>query len=109
MIGPPRSEDGCIRIDTQIVSSEGTLANGLPCTSAGTEAIMPAEQSDRAGGGTASRWARIQKWADFRVVPLRTILVLVGVVVAVYLMGQLLYRLRASCCSSSSVHSSPSS
>ncbi len=55
---------------------------------------MPAEQSDRAGGGTASRWARIQKWADFRVVPLRTILVAVGVLVVVYLMGQLLYRLR---------------
>lgn len=55
---------------------------------------MPAEQSDQAGGGTASRWARIQKWADFRVVPLRTILVAVGVVVAVYLTGQLLYRLR---------------
>jgi predicted PurR-regulated permease PerM len=55
---------------------------------------MPAEQSDRAGGGTASRWGRIQKWADFRVVPLRTILVVVGVVVVVYLMGQLLYRLR---------------
>jgi predicted PurR-regulated permease PerM len=69
-------------------------ANRLPCVSAGTEAIMPAEQSDRAGGGTASRWARIQKWADFRVVPLRTILVAVGVLVVVYLMGQLLYRLR---------------
>ncbi len=55
---------------------------------------MPAEESEQAGGGTASRWARIQKWADFRVVPLRTILVAVGVVVAVYLTGQLLYRLR---------------
>ena len=55
---------------------------------------MPAEQSDQASGGTASRWARIQKWADFRVVPLRTILVAVGVVVVVYLTGQLLYRLR---------------
>src|SRR5271165_2458992 len=55
---------------------------------------MPAEQSEQAGGGTASRWARIQKWADFRVVPLRTILVAVGVLVVVYLMGQLLYRLR---------------
>jgi predicted PurR-regulated permease PerM len=73
----------------------GTLANGTPCTSAGTEAIMPAEQSDPAGGSTASRWARIQKWADFRTVPLRTILVTVGVVAAVYLLGQLLYRLRA--------------
>ncbi len=34
------------------------------------------------------------RWADSRGVPLRTILVIVGIVVAVYLGGQLLYRLR---------------
>jgi len=55
---------------------------------------MSAEQSDRTGESSASRWARIQGWADVRTVPLRTILVFVGVVVAVYLVGQLLYRLR---------------
>ena len=55
---------------------------------------MSAEQSGRPGESSASRWARIQGWADVRTVPLRTILVFVGVVVAVYLLGQLLYRLR---------------
>ena len=55
---------------------------------------MSAEQSDQKGESSGSRWARILSWADLRTVPLRTILVFVGVVVAVYLLGQLLYRLR---------------
>ena len=55
---------------------------------------MPSEQSSPASGRTSSRWARIVRWADLRVVPLRTILVTVAIVVAVYLAGQLLYRLR---------------
>ncbi len=55
---------------------------------------MPSKESSLASGSTSSRWARIVRWADLRVVPLRTILVTVAIVVAVYLAGQLLYRLR---------------
>ena len=55
---------------------------------------MPSEDSSPASGGTSSRWARIVRWADLRVVPLRTILVTIAIVIAVYLAGQLLYRLR---------------
>ena len=55
---------------------------------------MAAEELCPAVGDTRSRWARIVGWADIRTVPLRTILVTVGVVVVVYLAGQLLYRLR---------------
>jgi predicted PurR-regulated permease PerM len=55
---------------------------------------MPPEQSSSSSGSMPSRWTRILRWADFRVVPLRTILVTVGIVVVVYLAGQLLYRLR---------------
>src|ERR1700748_17637 len=40
------------------------------------------------------RLARLSQTADRRHVPLRTILVTVGVVVAAYLAGQLIYRLR---------------
>jgi predicted PurR-regulated permease PerM len=43
---------------------------------------------------TRSRWSQVLRWADLRAVPLRTILVVVGIVVAVYLAGQLFYRLR---------------
>ena len=41
-----------------------------------------------------SRRARLLQWADLRSVPLRTILVTIAIVVAVYLLGKLLYRLR---------------
>ena len=41
-----------------------------------------------------SRRARILQWADVRAVPLRTVLVTVGVLVVVYLGAKLLYRLR---------------
>ena len=54
---------------------------------------MPSEQSP-ISGGTGSRWSRILAWADLKAVPLRTILISVAVVVLVYLVGQLLYRLR---------------
>jgi predicted PurR-regulated permease PerM len=43
---------------------------------------------------TTSRRARLLEWADLRSVPLRTILVTIAIVVAVYLLGKLLYRLR---------------
>ena len=55
---------------------------------------MPVEEQGPASSGTSSRWARVLSWADFKAVPLRTILISVGVVVLVYLAGQLLYRLR---------------
>jgi predicted PurR-regulated permease PerM len=55
---------------------------------------MPAEEQAPASSTTSSRWTRILGWADVRTVPLRTILVTVGVVVVVYLAGQLFYRLR---------------
>jgi predicted PurR-regulated permease PerM len=41
-----------------------------------------------------TRWARLRRAAEFRGVPLPTILVTVAVVVAVYLSGKLIYRLR---------------
>jgi len=43
---------------------------------------------------TTSRRARFLRWADLRSVPLRSILVTVAIIVAVYLVGKLLYRLR---------------
>jgi predicted PurR-regulated permease PerM len=43
---------------------------------------------------TTSRRARVLQWADLRSVPLRTVVVTVAIVVAVYLVGKLLYRLR---------------
>jgi len=55
---------------------------------------MPVEEQGPASSGTPSRWARVLRWADVKTVPLRTILVTVGVVIVVYLGGQLLYRLR---------------
>jgi predicted PurR-regulated permease PerM len=55
---------------------------------------MPADEQGPASTGTSSRWARVFRWADIKAVPLRTILVTVGVIVLVYLAGQLLYRLR---------------
>ena len=59
-----------------------------------TDVAMPAEEQRPGSGGTSSRRARLLGWADVRTVPLRTILVTVGVVVVVYLTGQLFYRLR---------------
>jgi predicted PurR-regulated permease PerM len=59
-----------------------------------TDVTMPAEEQGPASSGTSSRWARVLRWADIKAVPLRTILITVGVVVLVYLAGQLLYRLR---------------
>jgi predicted PurR-regulated permease PerM len=41
-----------------------------------------------------TRWARLRRAAEFRGVPLPTILVTVAVVVVVYLSGKLIYRLR---------------
>ena len=55
---------------------------------------MPVEEQDQVSGSSSSRRARLLGWADFKGVPLRTILISVGVVVLVYLAGQLLYRLR---------------
>ncbi len=55
---------------------------------------MLSEGSGSPPPDVTSRRARILRWADFRAVPLRTILVTVGVLVAVYLMAKLLYRLR---------------
>jgi predicted PurR-regulated permease PerM len=55
---------------------------------------MPIEEEGPGPSGTSSRWARVLRWADIKAVPLRTILISVGVVVLVYLAGQLLYRLR---------------
>jgi predicted PurR-regulated permease PerM len=55
---------------------------------------MPAQEQSPASRGTSSRRARVLRWADIKAVPLRTILISVGVVVLVYLAGQLLYRLR---------------
>ncbi len=55
---------------------------------------MPVEEQGPASSGTSSRWARVLRWADIKAVPLRTILISVGVVVLVYLAGQFLYRLR---------------
>ena len=48
--------------------------------------------------GAAASLARLFEAADRRHVPLRTILVTAGVVVATYLAGKLMYRLGTSCC-----------
>ena len=55
---------------------------------------MAVQEQGPASPDADSRWARVLRWADVGTVPLRTILVTVGVVVVVYLAGQLLYRLR---------------
>jgi predicted PurR-regulated permease PerM len=55
---------------------------------------METEGPHRPALDTTSRRARILRWADLRSVPLRAILVTIALVVAVYLVGKLLYRLR---------------
>ena len=55
---------------------------------------MSADGPDPSPLDTTSRRARLLRWADLRSVPLRTILVTIAIVVAVYLLGKLLYRLR---------------
>ena len=55
---------------------------------------MNADGPDPSPVDTTSRRARLLQWADLRSVPLRTILVTIAIVVAVYLLGKLLYRLR---------------
>jgi predicted PurR-regulated permease PerM len=56
--------------------------------------MIPTKEQGPVSGGASSRRARVLGWADLRAVPLRAILVTVGVVVVVWLGGQLLYRLR---------------
>src|ERR1700728_2467061 len=55
---------------------------------------MSAHGPDPSPVDTTSRRARLLQWADLRSVPLRAILVTIALVVAVYLLGKLLYRLR---------------
>jgi predicted PurR-regulated permease PerM len=55
---------------------------------------VTAEVPDSPPTDTSSRRARVLRWADIRSVPLRGILVTIALVVAVYLVGKLLYRLR---------------
>jgi predicted PurR-regulated permease PerM len=55
---------------------------------------MEPERPHRPALDTTSRRARLLRWADLRSVPLRAILVTIALVVAVYLVGKLLYRLR---------------
>jgi predicted PurR-regulated permease PerM len=55
---------------------------------------MSAHGPDPSPVDTTSRRARLLQWADLRSVPLRTILVTIAIVVAVFLLGKLLYRLR---------------
>ena len=55
---------------------------------------MTAEGTHPLPPDTTSRRARVLRWADIRSVPLRSILVTVAIIVAVYLVGKLLYRLR---------------
>lgn len=55
---------------------------------------MTAEGTHPSPPDTTSRRARVLRWADLRSVPLRSILVTVAIIVAVYLVGKLLYRLR---------------
>ena len=55
---------------------------------------MKADGPDPSPLDTTSRRARLLQWADLRSVPLRTILVTIAIVVAVFLLGKLLYRLR---------------
>jgi predicted PurR-regulated permease PerM len=57
-------------------------------------AAVSADGPDPPPLGTTSRRARLLRWADLTSVPLRTILVTIAIVVAVYLLGKLLYRLR---------------
>lgn len=76
-------------------NGQGLVASSVSLsTSNRTEAAMPAETQVPVSGSTTSRRARILHWADVRVVPVRTILITVGVVVLVYLAAQLFYRLR---------------
>jgi len=55
---------------------------------------LPPEETEAASISTLTRRARVLRWADVRVVPLRAILVTVAIVVVVFLLGKLLYRLR---------------
>src|ERR1700728_3827471 len=55
---------------------------------------MEPERPPRSATDPTSRRARVLRWADLRAVPLRAILVTIAIVVAVYLLGKLLYRLR---------------
>jgi predicted PurR-regulated permease PerM len=55
---------------------------------------MGPEDPHRSALDTTSRRARVLRWADLRSVPLRAIVVTIAIVVAVYLVGKLLYRLR---------------
>src|SRR5271170_6495368 len=55
---------------------------------------MKADGPDPSPLDTTSRRARLLGWADLRSVPLRTVVVTIAIVVAVYLLGKLLYRLR---------------
>jgi len=55
---------------------------------------MPPESTDAVPASPLSRRARILQWADVRSVPLRAILVTIGILVVVYLAAKLLYRLR---------------
>jgi predicted PurR-regulated permease PerM len=55
---------------------------------------MEPERPHRSALDATSRRARLLRWADLRSVPLRAILVTISLVVAVYLVGKLLYRLR---------------
>ena len=58
------------------------------------DVTVVAQEQGPASNGTGSRRTRVLRWADIKAVPLRTIMISVGVVVLVYLAGQLLYRLR---------------
>ncbi len=55
---------------------------------------MATEGAGPTSRDSLSRRARILQWADIKAVPLRAILLTVGIVTAVYLTGKLLYRLR---------------
>jgi predicted PurR-regulated permease PerM len=55
---------------------------------------MEPERPPRSATDPTSRRARVLRWADLRSVPLRAILVTIALVVVVYLVGKLLYRLR---------------
>ena len=55
---------------------------------------MEPERPHHSALDATSRRARLLRWADLRSVPLRAILVTIALVVTVYLVGKLLYRLR---------------
>jgi predicted PurR-regulated permease PerM len=55
---------------------------------------VPSAGAESTPGSPMTRRAQLLQWADGRSVPLRAILVTVGIVVVVYLAGKLLYRLR---------------